>query len=189
MRPLQKVVTTTTTTTTVVALVGLGVGPARAAAPQHDHVVTAPEPAEICGIQTTVVNVINQVSRDRQVDGNATFTRAGTVKSTFTAANGHSVTFSSSGLLKVTAVDNGDGTRTVTITTNGQSEKVTSGTGRPLLADRGTVTKVFRVVVNDPSTSEDDVFTLLDIRSEHGPHPDLDSGETLFCDVVIPALS
>jgi hypothetical protein len=27
------------------------------------------------------------------------------------------------------------------------------------------------------------------VTSENGPHPDLDSGFTLFCDQVVPALS
>lgn len=167
MRRLHAVVTTTAA---VIAVLGLAVGPARAAAPGHDHLVTAPEPAEICGIQTSLVSVINHVFRDTQVDGTVTSTSTGTVKTTFTAANGRSVTISSAGRLEVTDVDNGAGTRTATVTNTGQPEKVTSGTGKPLLADRGPVSQVYLVVLNDPGT-DDDVFTLVGSRTSTGRTP------------------
>ena len=37
--------------------------------------------------------------------------------------------------------------------------------------------------------TEDDVFISQSIESVSGPHPEAESGFTLFCEVVVPALT
>ena len=40
-----------------------------------------------------------------------------------------------------------------------------------------------------PTDTEDDVFISQSIESVSGPHPEAESGFTLFCEVVVPALT
>jgi hypothetical protein len=40
-----------------------------------------------------------------------------------------------------------------------------------------------------PTDVEDDVFLFQTIESTSGPHPKAESGFTLFCEVVVPALT
>ena len=57
----------------------------------------------------------------------------------------------------------------------------------------GYVGRVVFVSVLDyngtPTNVEDDVEVSSAIESISGPHPDLESGFALFCDVVVPALT
>jgi hypothetical protein len=80
-------------------------------------------------------------------------------------------------------IDNGDGTVTFLATFKGLPEKLKLPNGQVLLRDAGNVT--FRDTF-DATTGE---FLGETISPENGPHPDLDSGFALFCDVIVPALS
>jgi hypothetical protein len=80
-------------------------------------------------------------------------------------------------------IDNGDGTITFTETNKGLQEKLKLPNGTVLSRDAGLVT--FNHTF-DATTGE---FLGQTISPENGPHPDLDSGFTLFCDVIVPALT
>jgi hypothetical protein len=58
------------------------------------------------------------------------------------------------------------------------------------IKDRGRVVFVTVLDYNGtPTNTEDDVVLSEDIESISGPHPDLESNFTLFCDVLVPALT
>ena len=80
-------------------------------------------------------------------------------------------------------IDNGDGTLTFTETVKGVQEKLKLPNGTILSRDAGLVT------FNDTFDATTGDFLGETISPENGPHPDLDSGSTLFCDVIVPALS
>jgi hypothetical protein len=80
-------------------------------------------------------------------------------------------------------IDNGDGTVTFVDTFKGMPEKLKIPNGPILSRDAGNVTFLDTF---DATTGE---FISSVISTEKGPHPDLDSGFELFCDVVVPALS
>ena len=81
-------------------------------------------------------------------------------------------------------IDNGDGTVTFVTTFKGLPEMVElPERPRPLtgtLASSASTTPSMR----RPATSSGRRS-----RPSNGPHPDADSGFTLFCDVIVPALS
>jgi hypothetical protein len=80
-------------------------------------------------------------------------------------------------------IDNGDGTITFTETVKGLMEQLRLPNGTVLSRDAGLVT------FNDTFTATTGDFLGETISPENGPHPDLDSGSTLFCDVIVPALT
>jgi len=62
-----------------------------------------------------------------------------------------------------------------------------AGAGGPTLSrDAGTATLAKTFL---PLPNGDLQFVSETISGEHGPHPELDSGVTLFCDMLIPALT
>ena len=73
---------------------------------------------------------------------------------------------------------------TFTFRLAGIQERLRSSAGLTAAFDRGQIT--FRDVIdlNDLENPEDDVFLSSEIISQAGPHPEADSGFTLFCDVV-----
>jgi hypothetical protein len=83
----------------------------------------------------------------------------------------------------VVPIDNGNGTLTFTETRKGLMEKLKLPNGTVLSRDAGLVT------INDTFDATTGDFLGTTISPENGPHPDLDSGFALFCDVIVPALT
>ena len=80
-------------------------------------------------------------------------------------------------------IDNGDGTISFVNTKTGLPEKLSIANGPVLSRDAGAVTFTF---VWDPVTGIPLYETLSGL---HGPHPDLTSGFSVFCDVLVSALT
>jgi hypothetical protein len=137
---------------------------------------------DICGIQGTfVVNGMDNI----QVFADGTFKDEFRQNLVFTSdATGKSVLlFVAQQFVGKGPIDNGDGTVTFLATFKGLPEKLKLPNGRVVLRDAGNVT--FRDTF-DATTGQ---FLGETISPENGPHPDLDSGFALFCDVIVPALS
>jgi hypothetical protein len=136
----------------------------------------------ICGIDgTSVVNGMDNI----QVFADGTFKDQFRVNQVFTsAATGKSVLiFVAQQFVGAGPIDNGDGTVTFTSTFKGLPEKLKLPNGAVLSRDAGYVT------FNDTFDATTGDFLGETISPENGPHPDLDSGFALFCDVIVPALS
>ena len=98
-------------------------------------------------------------------------------------ANGKSVIISQAGQVTGTAlVDEAAGTVTFLTTFKGLPEKIQTAHGAVLLRDAGVAvfTDVFDLATGDPISSD---------VSIKGPHPDLESDFTIFCDVISEALA
>jgi hypothetical protein len=155
------------------------------AAPQIDHFrITISETfADTqCGIDgTSVFNGLNNI----QVFADGTFKVETHDTQVFTsAATGRSVVlFYSYQFVEAGPIDNGDGTVTFTGTYKGLKEKLKLPNGTILSRDAGLVTfsNTFDATTGD--------FLGETVSAQNGPHPDLDSGGALFCDVIVPALS
>jgi hypothetical protein len=82
-----------------------------------------------------------------------------------------------------TPVDNGDGTISFYFAFKGLELQLKLPNGHVLARDAGPVTFVqtFDAVTGD--------FVSFMVADEKGPHPIVDSGFELFCDVIVPALS
>lgn len=143
---------------------------------------------ELCGIPVTTRVRIRQTIRET-FEGD-TFLGAkvtGSFRATSTAENGRSVTISSAGVSTFTDTVNDDGTITFTATYKGLAEKIKGSRG-PLLADRGVITIITTVDIGDPEDFEDDVVVEEEVIQK-GPHPEADSGFSLFCSTVEQALA
>ena len=103
----------------------------------------------------------------------------------FTGGSGKSVEFHVAQQLdgSDTPIDNGDGTISFVFTFRGLPEKLKLPNGPVLSRDAGVVTftNTFDALTGD--------FISQTISGEKGPHPDLDSGFEIFCDVLVPALT
>jgi hypothetical protein len=139
----------------------------------------------VCGIRGT--------STFRSVDNfklyaNGTFRETIWFRVLFTADNGKSVVIFSAGQVSGPAdpVQNADGTITFINTFKGLPEKLSIAGGPTLSRDAGRVTiaDTFR-----PLPNGDLRFVSETISGEHGPHPELDSGFELFCNVLVPVLT
>ena len=118
-----------------------------------------------------------------QVFADGTFQDEFRLTYVFTAENGKSVElFIANQFTGTGPTDNGDGTVTFTSTYKGIPEKWRIANGSTLIIDVGFAT--FTNVVN---LATGEVTTTID--PENGPHPELDSGFTLLCSVLVPALS
>ena len=139
-------------------------------------------PENICGIDgTTVVSGMDNI----QEFADGTFKDEFRQNYVFTsAATGKSVLlFAANQFVGTGPIDNGDGTITFVSTFKGLPEKIKLPNGRILSRDAGFVT------FNDTFDATTGEFLGTTISPENGPHPDLDSGFALFCDVIVPALS
>jgi hypothetical protein len=134
----------------------------------------------LCGISgSSVVSGMDNI----QVFADGTFKDQFRLVYVFTAENGKSVeAFIADQITSTGPTDNGDGTVTFTNTFKGIPEMWRIPNGPILIIDVGFVT--FTDVVN---LATDEVTTTID--PENGPHPELDSGFTLLCSVLIPALT
>ncbi len=151
----------------------------------HDNFVDS-FPDQLCGIKgTSVVRGVDNF----QLSANNTFTDNLSLNQTFTAtASQKSVVLHVAD--HVTGldgpIDNGDGTVTFITTFRGLPEQVRIANGPLLFRDAGTVTLTTTFAVG-----ADGNFTLVSqtISGLHGPHPDLTSNFTLFCNALIPGLT
>ena len=145
-------------------------------------------PDNVCGFSGTTAVHGTSVFRDT---GNGTYFKNLSWFGVFTADNGKSATLEFHGPQKQTSpaiVDEQAGTVTIATTYGGAFERLSITHGPTLSRDAGTVTEidVFEYT-GDPNDPVGDFIseTLSDL---HGPHPDLLSGFTLFCDVLVPYL-
>jgi hypothetical protein len=148
----------------------------------HDH-FTDSFSDEICGIP---VNVVIVVTDNFTLYADDSFKDRSSFKSTVTnPANGKSIAISSAGLVSGPApiVDEEAGTITFFTSFKGLPEKIQTKNGPVLLRDAGFVT------FKDTFDLETDEQISSEVIVNKGPHPDLDSDFTLFCEVVAPALT
>lgn len=160
---------------------------AGAAPPQHDRGTDGPFPDEVCGIPGTTTVRFNNVSTDL---GNDTVFDRGSFAAVFTAdETGKSITIKGAGPTTTqTIVDEAAGTITFIQTIAGVPELVKITNGGVLLRDAGLVVERVRVFEFDPATEEVGDLLSDDWAFLAGPHPDLESGFTRFCEVVEPYL-
>jgi len=148
----------------------------------HDH-FTESFSDEICGIPVDVDLVVTD---NFFLYADDSFKDTSSVSSTVTnPTNGKSVVISSAGLVSGPAplVDEEAGTITFFTSFKGLPEKIQTANGRVLLRDAGFVTfaDTFNLETGDFISSE--------ITVNKGPHPELDSDFTLFCEVISEALT
>ena len=147
------------------------------------------KPSNVCGISGTTVghgtnglprhgrrNVLHELPPRRRLHGRRT---------------GKSTTLSFAGPQTQTSpavIDAQAGTVTITTTYGGLFEKLSITRGPTLSRDAGTVTLIdVYEYTGDPSDPVGDSISET-VSGLHGPHPDLLSGFTVFCDVVVPYL-
>lgn len=159
----------------------------------HEHIVETFSD-EVCDIPVTItVDIIDNFQVRLAKSGFRLFQSTGRGKVTITnPATGKSITIFSIGVnfKDLTAVDNGDGTITLRTAVTGIPEEVRLSDGTVAIKDVGRV--VFMQVIDyngTPSDESDDEVLSESIESVSGPHPELDSDFTLFCEVVVPALT
>jgi len=148
----------------------------------HDH-FTESFSDEICGIPVDVKLVVTDnffLYADESFKDTSSFMATVT-----NPVNGKSVVISSAGLVSGPApiVDEEAGTITFLTSFKGLPEKIQTANGRVLLRDAGFVTFAKTV---DLETNE---FISSEVIVNKGPHPDLDSDFTLFCEVITKALT
>jgi hypothetical protein len=170
-------------------------GPAAAQVVERsrEHIVLTIPNDEVCGIPvTTTIDVVISEQERLAKSGFPLFKSHGRGTLTWTnPATGKSVSFSFSAVTKdLTVVDNGDGTITLRTAVTGIPEKIKLSGGAVLMMDVGRVVFVTVLDYNGtPTNVEDDEVVSESIESISGPHPDLESGGTLFCEVLVPALT
>jgi len=171
---------------TVLACVTAATGLA-AGSTQVDH-FSFTKPSNVCGISGTTVGHGTLVFRDT---GNGTYFMSKTFVGVFTADNGKSTTLSFAGPIKQTSplvIDEQAGTVTIVTTTGGLYERLSITHGPTLSRDAGIFTAVdVYEYTGDPNNPVGD-FISETLSGLDGPHPDLLSGFSVFCDVVVPYL-
>jgi hypothetical protein len=148
----------------------------------HDH-FTESFSDEICGIPVDVDLVVTD---NFFLYADDSFKDTSSFSSTVTnPTNGKSVVISSAGLVSGPAplVDEEAGTITFFTSFKGLPEKIQTANGRVLLRDAGFVTFA------DTFDLETGDFISSEITVNKGPHPELDSDFTLFCEVISEALT
>jgi hypothetical protein len=171
----------------VVFALSTGVGDAAAPA-EHDHGTDGPFADEVCGVPGTATVRFNNISSDLANDAVA---NRGSFSYVFTAdGSGKSITINAAGRTVTQAVvDETAGTITFTDTVTGAPELVKITGGPVLSQDVGRVAGRVRVFAFDPVTGEPTGDAISDTWAFlAGPHPDLESGFTRFCEVVEPYL-
>jgi hypothetical protein len=144
-------------------------------------------PDNVCGFSGTTAVHGTSVFRDTR---NGTFFASGTFFAVFTADNGKSATLSFLGPSRQTSlvIDEQAGTVTTVTTYLGVFEKLSITGGSTLTRDAGIVTLVdVYEYTGDPNNPMGD-FISGTLSGLHGPHPDLLSGFSVFCDVLVPYL-
>jgi hypothetical protein len=145
-------------------------------------------PDNVCGFSGTTAVHGTSVFRDT---GNGTYFANLAWFGVFTADNGKSATLSFLGPSKQTSpavIDEQEGTVTITTTYGGVFEKLSITGGPTLTRDAGIVTLVaVSEYTGDPNNPVGDPISET-ISGLHGPHPDLLSDFSVFCDVLVPYL-
>jgi hypothetical protein len=145
-------------------------------------------PANECGFPGTVAAHGMSVLRDT---GNGTYFANYTFVGVFTADNGKSATVTYAGPEKQTSppvIDEQAGTVTITTTDGGLFQKLSITHGPTLIRDAGSVSFVdVYEYTGDPNHPVGD-FISGTLAGLHGPHPELLSDFSLFCDVLGPYL-
>ncbi len=147
-------------------------------------------PDNVCGFQGTVAIHSTSIFRDT---GNGTYFMNLTFFAVFTADNGKSATLSFHGPEKQTSpsvIDEQAGTVTIMTTYLGVFERLSITRGRTLTRDAGIVTLVAVYgYTGDPNDPVGDGHPISEtVSGLHGPHPELLSDFSLFCDVLVPYL-
>jgi hypothetical protein len=171
----------------VVFALSAGVGAAAAPA-EHDHGTEGPFADQVCGIPGTATVRFNNIATDLSSD---TVANRGNFSYVFTAdATGKSITIQAAGrTVTQTVVDETAGTITFTDTVAGLPELVKITGGQVLTRDVGLVVGRVRVFELDPVTGEPTGDALSDTwEFLAGPHPNLESGFELGCQVIEPYL-
>ena len=172
---------------TVLACVSAATGLAAGSTEVTQFSFTVP-PHNQCGISGTAVVHGTKVFRDT---GNGTYFMSGTWFGVFTADNGKSATLSFLGPSKQTSpavIDEQEGTVTIMTTFGGVFEKLSITGGPTLTRDAGPVALVdVYEYTGDPNNPIGDQISET-ASGLHGPHPDLLSGFSVFCDVLGPYL-
>jgi len=139
----------------------------------------------LCGIEVTTRLLIkgNVLIRD---DGTVLDTSL--IRVRWTNADGDWVTNMVAGPFRFTTIENADGTVTFRTAISGVHSKLRTSEGLTAAFDRGRIIFETTVDLNDPEDPEDDVVISDEIVFQAGPHPEADSGFTLFCDVIQDAL-
>jgi hypothetical protein len=151
---------------------------------QHSN-LTETFPDTVCGIQgTTTVSTVDNF----KLYADNTFLDTATFHTVFTADNGKSVMIFAAVQTSGPAepIQNADGTVTFVTTYKGLPEKISIPGGPTLSLDAGTATIATTLL---PPPNGDFQFVSMTVSGENGPHPDLDSGFQLLCNLVIPALT
>jgi hypothetical protein len=144
-----------------------------------------------CGILGSAVVHGTNVFRDT---GDGTSFMSGTWFGVFTAADtGKSTTLSFAGPVTQASppvIDQLAGTVTITTTDGGLFERLSITGGPTLSRDAGSVTLVdVYGYTGDPANPVDfNDFISETVSGLDGPHPDLLSGFSIFCDVIVPYL-
>lgn len=165
----------------------LASGAAGEARPQVIHLTSEDIfPDELCEIPgTSATHFLGNF----KLLADGTFLQTSNFKQVFTAA-GSGKQVAISGVEQVTGpfdpVDNGDGTITQTFTFKGMPEKLSIPNGPTLSRDVGNVTVAITFEVQPDGSL---AFLSQEAIDENGPHPELKSGGTLFCDVIVPELT
>lgn len=158
----------------LVAIPGAGL----AAPPTFHDRFDFTEYAEICGVTGTIRVTGARVGWE----GEGTYREIGQVTETFTADSGGIVTLHFAGPIDVTFTDNGDGTETIVQTFTGLPNSIRGSQGGVVLRDVGIIT--FTIIWH----IEDEVVLSEVVTDVRGPHPEADSGFTIFCDAFHEAL-
>jgi hypothetical protein len=175
---------------TVLACVTTATGLAAGSTHVTQFSYTTP-PHFTCGVWGSAVVHGTNVYRDT---GNGTSFMSGTWTGVFTAANtGKSTTLSFSGPVTQASppvIDPLAGTVTITTTDGGLFERLSITNGPTLTRDAGSVTLVdVYGYTGDPADPVDFNNLISEtVSGLNGPHPDLLSGFSLFCDVIVPVL-
>jgi hypothetical protein len=168
----------------VTAATGLAAG-----STQVTHFSYTTPPHTNCGILGTAVIHGTNVFRDT---GDGTYFMSGTWFGVFTAADsGKSATLSYAGPIRQTSppvIDEQAGTVTIMTTEAGLYAKLSITRGPTLTRDAGIVTLVdVFAYTGDPNDPVGD-FISETLSGLNGPHPNLESGFSVFCDVLVPYL-
>ncbi len=148
----------------------------------HDH-FTDSFSDSLCGIPVDFVIVVTDnffLYADESFKDTASFRATAT-----NPANGKSVVISNAGQISgpPPIIDEEAGTITFLTNFKGLPEKIKTEHGPVLLRDAGFVqfADTFDLATN--------AFISSEVVFVKGPHPDLDSDFTLFCEVIVPALT
>jgi hypothetical protein len=148
----------------------------------HDHFTGSDSGVDICGI---TVDVDFVVTDNFFVYADDSFKDTSSVMLTFTnPVNGKAIVVSNAGQIvdPPPIIDEAAGTITFTTSFKGLPEKIQTAQGPLLLRDAGVATFV------DTFDLETGEFLSGEVIVK-GPHPELDSDFTLFCEVISEALA